>query len=149
MNDRLLLQSGLILTLGEMRILAAEVLFETVKVDLFSQGEALNMINDSTFHILSIWAFQRCHNNIYLVKYTEFFKTYCQRASPTSIINGFLKTNMIADFANFFMDNIFGASNSHEQKDTFQLFMLDLLNALKDIEKVVSSHPATRMCAFY
>lgn len=135
-NDRLLLQSGLILTLGELRLLAFEVLFETVKIDMFSQGEALNMISDSTFHILAIWSLERCHNNIFLVKYTEFFKLYCQRASSTSIINAFLKTNVASDFANFFMDNIFRASTAYEQRDTFQLFLLDILMALKDIEKV-------------
>jgi hypothetical protein len=136
-NERLLLQSGLILTLGEMRLLAAEVLFETVKIDLFSQGEALNMINDSTFHILAIWSLQKCHNNIYLVKYTDFFKLFCKRASPTSIINAFLKTNVVSDFANFFMDNIFRASTAYEQRDTFQLFLLEILTALKDIDTVI------------
>lgn len=136
-NERILIQSSLVVNLGELRLMLAEMLFEICKIDLFSLGEALNLIHDSTFHTLAVWALQRCHNNIYLVKYTDFFKVFCQRANVTTLINSFLKTNMISDFARFFMDNIYGASNTHEQRDTFLPFFLDILTAIKDIESTV------------
>lgn len=136
-NERLLLQSGLVLNLGELRLMLAEVLIEICQIDLYSQGEALNIIHDSTFHTLAIWALQHCHNNIFLVKYTNFFKLFCRKANTSTLINAFLKTNVISDLANFFMDNIFGASTSHEQRDIFLPFFMEILTAIKEIEESV------------
>ena len=136
-NERMVIQSGLVLTLGELRILLAEVLIEICNIDLFSQGEALNIIHDSTFHTLAIWALTRCHNNIYLVRYTEFFKLFCKKANTISLMNALLKTNVISDLASFFMDSIFGASTTHEQRETFLPFFFDILHAIRDIEQDV------------
>lgn len=130
-GDKLVLQSGLVETLGDLRLLTAELLFEICQVDIFSQGESFNLIHDSTFHILAIWAMKKSHNNIFLVKYTAFFTQFCQRATDCSLINAFLKTNLIADLANFFMDNIFGVSEVSKQKDNFLCFFYDIVTAIQ------------------
>lgn len=147
--ERILLQSEAIVPLGELKLLSAELLFLLCKLDMFSQGESLNMIYDSTFHILFVWALEKCHNNIYLVKYTEFFKLFCSKANPTSIINALLKTNIVSDLAKFFMDNIFGASMTFQHKDTFQPFILDILSCLKKLENVRINNIEVRLCFVY
>ena len=117
--------------MGDIRLLAAEVLFEICEVDLFSQGESFNFIHDSTFHILAIWAMRKCHNNIYLVKYTNFFINFCKRATDTTLINAFLKTNLISDLANFFMDNIYGISEASKHKDNFLCFFFEIITSIQ------------------
>lgn len=115
-------------------MLTAEILFEICSLAMGANGDAFNLIHDSTFHILAVWALKKCHNNIYLVKYSKFMSQFCQRASSVSLINAFLKTNLISDFANFFMDNILGISAQKHFKDDFTYFFFKILSSIKEIE---------------
>lgn len=134
----LVLSSGLVQSLGDIRLLNAEILFEIAKLDLQSpQAAALDIIHDSTFHILLIWAVQKFHNNIYLVKFTEFFTQFCRRASNLSLVNAIIKTNLVADLASFFMETIYSGSNVSRNKDMFICFFTDIVKALKEAKETV------------
>ena len=127
----------------------AEVLFELCKVDLFSQSGAFDLVHDSTFHILSIWAMTKAHNSLYLTYFTEFFVNYCKKANNLSLINAFIKTNLIADLANFFMDNIFGASNVSKYKETFSSFFYEVVTSIQNIKAVIVSFDPREVSAAY
>lgn len=74
---------------------------------------------------------QKCHNNIYLVKYTAFFTLFCAKASNLSLSNALLKTNAIADLAQFFVENIFKAGDTSKYKDLFLSFFQAILSAIQ------------------
>jgi hypothetical protein len=134
----MMLSSGLVRTLGDMRLINAEVLFEIAKLDLHSpQSLTFDTVHDSTFHILLIWAIQKFHNNIYLVKFTEFFVQFCKRASNLSLVNAIIKTNLIADLASFFMESIYSGSTASRNKAMFICFFTDIVKALKEAKDTV------------
>ena len=133
-SDKLGLNGGRVERLGEIRLITAMILFETVKVDLYSQGESLNLIHDSTFHILSVWSMQKNHNSIYMVNYIQFLQSYCRKASNTSLINAFLKTNLLADISSFFMDNIYGTRYTMGEKSNISCYFTDIVAAIQSIK---------------
>ena len=67
----------------------------------FFTGEGCNCIHDSTFHILWIWAMDKSHNNIYLVKFLSFLATFLRKSSNITLMNAFIKTNLLADLCVF------------------------------------------------
>lgn len=134
-TDTKLIPSGMVEGLGDIRLLCAEVLFKLCKIDEFSQAESLNMIYDSAFHTLAIWAMKKCHNNIYMVEYTNFFVYFCRKANNLSLVNAILKTNLIADLANFFMENIFGVTQVSHHKEDYLCFFFDIVTAIKEIKQ--------------
>lgn len=89
-------------TLGDIRILVAEVLMSVVEMDVNCfTGEGCNCIHDSTFHILMIWTMEKSHNNVFLVKMLTFLATFLRKSSNITLMNAFIKTNMLADLSNF------------------------------------------------
>ena len=53
----------------ELRIMLCELLFSIVEADSDSNYESLGKIHDSTYHLLFVFAIERCHNTIYLTKF--------------------------------------------------------------------------------
>jgi len=134
----LVLSSGLVQCLGDIRLLNAEILFEITKIDSQSpQAASLDLVHDSTFHILLIWSIQKFHNNIYLVKFTEFFTQFCRKANNLSLVNAIIKTNLVADLANFFMEGIYSGSNVSRNKEMFICFFTDIVKAMKEAKETV------------
>lgn len=130
-KEQVLLQHTSVTSIGDIRMLLAELLFEIVAMDLYSHHESLNCIHDSSFHILLIWAMQKCHNNIYLVKYTSFFTLFCSKASNLTLTNALIKTNAISDLAQFFVENIFKAGETSKYKDLFLSFFQSILSSIQ------------------
>ena len=68
-------------TLGDVRVLVAEVLFAVLEADSKFSAEGINFIHDSTFHILVIWALDKHHNSIYIAKFLQFIALFCRKAN--------------------------------------------------------------------
>lgn len=118
----------------DIRLLTAEVLFAVLEADSQFSAEGINCVHDSTFHILMVWTMEKIHNNIYLVKYLEFFKVFCQKANNLTLLNAFLKTNALSDLSDFVlhkMDN----KDDHAQRTEVSFFLQELMQAIDGISK--------------
>lgn len=80
--------------LTTLRLLLAETLFNIVEVDVDRNYESLTKIYDSTYHMLFIFAMEKCHNNLYLVKFLAFLKLFFKHAPEITILNIIFKLNI-------------------------------------------------------
>lgn len=121
-------------SLGDVRLLVAEVLFAVIEADSNYSTEAVNCIHDSTFHILISWALEKRHNSIFLSKYTKFFKIFCKRANNVSLINSFIKTNLVSDLGGFALHKLFAGNESLEVRMDCLYFFKELVESMVGIE---------------
>ena len=119
--------------LSDVRLLVAELLFGVVEAERRFAGESSNFIHDSTFHILFMWCLEKSHNSLYLNKYLNFFTTFCSKANNVALINGFLKTNIIADLSNFIQKKIIEDKDSAHLKEDFWYVIKTIIKCIKGI----------------
>lgn len=110
----------------------AELLFAMVQAD--TSNESLNMIHDSTFHILVIWSMEKFHNNIYLVKFGHFFEHFTKNVSNNTLLNAIIKTGLLTDMANYFLYHIYGLSEQAKFKTLFVPFFNDMVRAIASVK---------------
>lgn len=121
-------------TLGDIRLLVAEVLFAVVEADSQFSAEGINCIHDSTFHILVIWALDKHHNSIYIAKFSRFFRLFCQKASSLTLVNSIIKTNLLSDLGGFALHKLFGGAECEPFRVNCTYFFRDLVEAIFSIE---------------
>ena len=88
--------------MSDLRIVLCSTLFYFVRTDNETHWSILNNIHDSTYHILFVFAMERCHNNIYLSKFLEFLKFLFEWGSEHTLLNAVIKVNLLADLSKFF-----------------------------------------------
>lgn len=93
-----------VLPLSNLRLQLVDCLFSIVACDSESGHECLTKIHDSTYHLLFVFAMEKCHNNIYLAKYLEFVKILFKYGTELTILNAVIKVNLMSDLARFFKE---------------------------------------------
>lgn len=117
-------------------MLIAEVLFAVIQVDKETGYDSLNKIHDSTFHLLLIWSMEKCHNNIYLIKFNKVLRLYFKYATNESLLNSLIKTNFLSDFTDFIKNHILGWNYVNKTRDQFLWFFKDLIKMIHSVKKV-------------
>jgi hypothetical protein len=115
-------------------MLVVDVFFSVIEADNLFASEGVNCVHDSTFHILLIWAIQKLQNTIYLNRYLAFMKIFCKRASNLTLINSFLKTNLLADLSTFALHNLFGGQECEPVRMDTGWFFRELTQEIRNIE---------------
>jgi hypothetical protein len=110
----------------ELRIMLCELLFSIIESDVDASYESLGKIHDSTYHLLFVFAMERCHNTIYLAKFLKFLKILFQHGTEFVILNAIIKPNVIADLARFFLDYVNSGKIKIKQSETYLFFFKDL-----------------------
>ena len=135
------LQGGLtVKPLRCLKIMLCELLFSIVVADADSYYMSLLSIHDSTYHLMFIYAMEKCHNNVYLNKFLRFLEIFFTYGSEFCIQNAIFKTNLLHDLANFFSNFV------HDQKsrlnlnkklycDFFMYFFIELANLMEQCTK--------------
>jgi hypothetical protein len=110
----------------ELRVMLCELLFSIIESDADANYESLGKIHDSTYHLLFVFAMERCHNTIYLSKFLKFLKILFQHGTEFVILNAIIKVNVIADLARFFLDYVNSDKIKIKQSETYIFFFKDL-----------------------
>ncbi len=121
-------------TLGDVRVLVAEVLFAVLEADSKFSAEGINFIHDSTFHILVIWALDKHHNSIYIAKFLQFIALFCRKANSLTLVNSIIKTNLLSDLGGFALHKLFGGVECEPYRVNCMYYFRDLVEAIFSIE---------------
>lgn len=116
----------------DIRLLTAEVLFAVIEADSQYTAEGINCVHDSTFHILLVWALEKSHSSIYIVKYLEFFRIFCRKANNLTLLNAILKTNYISDVSNFVLHRMSDQEGEATRKEV-GFFIEEIVRCLNNI----------------
>lgn len=112
------------------------MLFSVILVDKETGYDSINKIHDSSFHILLIWSMEKCHNNIFHVKFYQILKIYFKYASDETMVNSIVKTNFLSDFADFIRNHILGWNYVNVIRDQFLWFFKDLIKMINSVKNV-------------
>jgi hypothetical protein len=84
-------------------------------------------IHDSTYHLLFIFAMEKCHNNIYLAKFLEFLTLLFEYGSEMTLLNAIIKVNVLSDLSRFFRDFVHRENRPKPPKQIFMFFFKGLV----------------------
>lgn len=115
-------------------MLVSEVLFNMILVDRETGYEAVNKVHDSTFHILVIQSMEKCHNNIYLSKFSNFIDVFLKYSTNQTLLNSFIKTNLFSDLSEFIKDHVLGWNYINKIQEQYLWFFKNLINNIIDVQ---------------
>lgn len=133
-DDEVQLPDNLVVpSFGDIRMLISEVMFNMILVDKETGYEAVNKMHDSTFHILMIQSMEKCHNNIYLAKFSKFMDIFLAYATNQTLLNSFIKTNLFSDMAEFIKNHVQGWNYVNKIRDQYLWFLKDLILKIENL----------------
>lgn len=98
--------------------------------------DSLSKIHDSTYHLLFIFAMEKCHNNIYLNKFLNFCKILFKYGTEHTILNAVIKVNLMSDLSQFFLEYVHKQGKVKSHKELFMWFYNELHDLLEEATKV-------------
>lgn len=120
----------------DLRIMLVTTLFYFVRTDNETMWSITNSIQDTTYHLLFVFAMEKCHNNIYLSKFQEFLTIVFGYASEITILNMIFRLNLLSDLSKFCMEYVHRESNKPD-KSQFIFFYRELA---VQIDKAAQRH---------
>lgn len=115
-----------VMPFSDLRLLLVETLFNLVESDKDTQYQSLNLIHDSTYHLLFIFSMEKCHNNLYLSKFLRFLEILFNYGNDMTLLNAVIKINLLSDLSRFFIEFVHNEIQVNKYKDCFMFFFKEL-----------------------
>ena len=142
-EDSIKLPGGLtVLPQTDIRIILCTTLFYFVRTDDETMWSILTNIHDSTYHLLFVFAMEKCHNNIYLAKFLDFLRIFFEYATESTILNAIIKVNQLSDLSKFLMNYVHREDIPKPYNLNFMFFFRELAEL---IEKASKRNDCTRL----
>lgn len=126
-----------IVPLSDLRILICTTLFNFIGTDHESGFNLLNHIHDSTYHVLFMFAMEKCHNNIFLAKFLSFQRLLFRNANDLTLLNAVIKINLLSDLSNFFLHFVHSDILPRPPKELFMFFFKELAQLIEEAADVI------------
>lgn len=73
---------------------------------------------------------EKCHNNVYLVKFHQFVKILFKYGTEITILNAVIKVNLVSDLLRFLMEFVNNVM-VRSQSDLYLWFFKDLVECIE------------------